>query len=112
MLIYIKKSIYFDFFDQFQYKINLFLYKINLFWYILTFSIQSGHDLIDEWFGFQEFRSKKSIKRQFDYNISWLVDLNWLDRLSLQIGIHFLNFYLKIFGCDFLAKVPKGKKLN
>ena len=54
---------------------DLFLIYFNLFDIIQTQFNQFFHN---NWFGLQEFGSKKLIKSQFDQDISCLVNLDWL----------------------------------
>ena len=61
-----KKIIYLEFFD-------LFWYKLDLFWSNSNFLIMFVADLINfivTYFGFQELRSKKSIKSRFNHDLS------------------------------------------
>ena len=44
-----------------------------------------------------KFRSKKSIKTRFDNNISWLVNLDHLDLLSLVIRVKHFKYLLPLF---------------
>ena len=84
-------SIYFDHFSiSFRSLFDLFtisfwslLIDFDLFDIIWTRLNRFCHD---NWFGFQDFRSKKSIKRLFDHDISQFVNLDRLDLLSLQMS--------------------------
>ena len=59
------------------------LIDFDLFYTIPTWFNQFRHD---DKFRFQEFGSKKLIKRRFVHDISRLVNLDWLDCLSLVLN--------------------------
>ena len=92
-----KRSIYFDFFDQYQSILISFwslLIDFDLFNILCTLFKWFCHDHSDMG---DKFGLKKSIKCWFDQDISWLVDLDQFDNLSLLFRCNFWS----CLGVDF-----------
>ena len=94
-----KKSIYFDFFDHYWslliliWSLSIEFELMDIFW---TDNIQYCSNELKSGF---KFGLKKLIKSRFHHNISWLVDLDRLDRWKLVE-----NDYTKNKRCIFNKK--------
>ena len=97
---------------------NLISFNINRFFFYII-RTQFSWFRHDDWFGFQDFGSKKLVKSRFNHDLSQNLSLGWLDRLSLVFRVFYwekssnikldilhviLHFYTKLGWISHLKK--------